>query len=49
MTTKYEAVKIWVDKKAWNKLKIKLLKKGKGQSLSSWIREKIRQELSQKQ
>jgi len=34
MTTKYEAVKVWVVKKDWQRLKIKLMKEGVSISLN---------------
>ena len=50
---KYERSVILVDPKDHKELKKKLARKTKqhpqGQSLSSWVREKTRQELSQKQ
>lgn len=47
MTTRYKNVQIYVDPKDHKELKKKLAKQKV--SLSSWVREKTRQELSQKQ
>ncbi len=53
MTTRYKNVQIYVDPKDHKELKKKLARKTKqhpqGQSLSSWVREKTKQELSSKQ
>jgi hypothetical protein len=46
MTTRYKNVQIYVDPKDHKELKKKLKKKG--QSLSSWVREKSKQELQSK-
>ncbi len=46
MTTRYKNVQIYVDPKDHKELKKKLKKLGI--SLSSWVREKIKQELQSK-
>jgi len=52
MTTRYKNVQIYVDPKDHKELKKKLAKKTtkypKGQSLSSWVREKTTEYLKQK-
>jgi hypothetical protein len=52
MTTRYKNVQIYVDPKDHKELKKKLARKTtkfpKGQSLSSWVREKTKEFLSDK-